>query len=87
MIVGVESGTWLLGEAGLLTDHKVTVHWEDFDEFAARFPEVDVIKERFVIDGKRMTSGGAIPTLDMMLDIIRRRQGYSMALEVARAFI
>ena len=34
-----------------------------------------------------MTSGGALPTLDMMLEIIRRRQGYSLALEVSRLFI
>jgi transcriptional regulator GlxA family with amidase domain len=46
-----------------------------------------VVKERFVIDRRRMTSGGTLPTLDMMLEIIRRRQGYSMALEVSRAFL
>jgi transcriptional regulator GlxA family with amidase domain len=34
-----------------------------------------------------MTTGGALPTLDMMLEIIRRRQGYSMALEVSRSFL
>ena len=48
---------------------------------------LDVVKERFVIDRRRMTSGGTLPTLDMMLEIIRRRQGYSMALEVSRAFL
>ena len=87
MIAGVESGTWLLAEASLLDNHKVTMHWEDQEEFAARYPEIDVVKERFVIDRRRMTSGGTLPTLDMMLEIIRRRQGYSMALEVSRAFL
>lgn len=87
MIVGVESGTWLLAEASLLDNHKVTMHWEDQEEFSARYPEIDVVKERFVIDRRRMTSGGTLPTLDMMLEIIRRRQGYSMALEVSRAFL
>jgi transcriptional regulator GlxA family with amidase domain len=87
MIAGIESGTWLMAEASLLENHKVTVHWEDLEDFSARHPQIDVVKERFVIDRRRMTSGGALPTLDMMLEIIRRRQGYSMALEVSRAFL
>lgn len=87
MISGIESGTWLMAEASLLDNHKVTVHWEDQDDFSTRYPQIDVVKERFVIDRRRMTSGGALPTLDMMLEIIRRRQGYSMALEVSRAFL
>lgn len=87
MIAGIESGTWLLAEASLVDNHQVTVHWEDHDEFSARYPQINVVKERFVIDRKRMTSGGSVPTIDMMLEIIRRRQGYSMALEVSRAFL
>lgn len=87
VIAGVESGTWLMAEASLLDNHTVTVHWEDLEDFSARYPEIDVVKERFVIDRRRMTSGGALPTLDLMLEIIRRRQGYSMALEVSRAFL
>jgi transcriptional regulator GlxA family with amidase domain len=87
MIVGVESGTWLLAEASLLDNHKVTVHWEDQEEFSTRYPQIDVVKERFVIDRRRMTSGGTLPTLDMMLEIIRCRQGYYMALEVSRSFL
>lgn len=87
MIAGVESGTWLMAEASLLDSHRVTVHWEDVEEFSGRYPQIDVVKERYVIDRKRMTTGGALPTLDMMLEIIRRRQGYSLALEVSRSFL
>jgi transcriptional regulator GlxA family with amidase domain len=76
-----------MAEASLLDGHQVTVHWEDQDEFASRYPQINVVKERFVVDRKRMTSGGSVPTIDMMLEIIRRRQGYSLALEVSRAFL
>jgi transcriptional regulator GlxA family with amidase domain len=86
-LVGVESGTWVLAEAGLLNAARVTMHWEDREEFAARFPHVALVNARFVIDGKRITTGGSLPTLDLMLDIIRRRHGYSLALEVSRLFI
>lgn len=87
VIAGIESGTWLLAEASLLDESAATTHWEDFDEFAAAYPQVRMVRDRFVIDGKRITTGGSLPTLDLMLEIIRRRQGYSLALEVSRLFI
>ncbi len=87
MIAGIESGTWLLAETSLLDNFSVTTHWEDFDDFASTYPQIDMVRERFVIDGKRITTGGSLPTLDLMLEIIRRRQGYSLSLEVSRLFI
>ncbi len=87
VIAGIESGTWLLAEASLLDNVAATTHWEDFDDFAAAYPQVRMVRERFVIDGKRITTGGSLPTVDLMLEIIRRRQGYSLALEVTRLFI
>lgn len=86
MMAGIESGTWLLAETSLLDGFQATVHWEDFDDFAAAYPAIAVTRERFVIDRKRITTGGSLPTLDLMLEIIRRRQGYSLALEVSRIF-
>ncbi|MCO6184699.1 GlxA family transcriptional regulator [Rhizobium sp. L1K21] len=86
-VIGVESGTWLMAEASLLDGYKATVHWEDFDEFAAAYPQIEVVRSRFIIDGKRITTGGALPALDLMLELIRRRFGYSLALEVSRLFI
>lgn len=86
MIAGIESGTWLLAETSLLDGFQATVHWEDFDDFAVAYPQISAIRDRFVIDRKRMTTGGSLPTLDLMLEIIRRRQGYSLALEVSRIF-
>ena len=87
MMAGIESGTWLLAETSLLDGVSATTHWEDFDDFASAYPQIQMLRDRFVIDGKRITTGGSLPTLDLMLDIIRRRQGYSLALEVSRLFI
>jgi transcriptional regulator GlxA family with amidase domain len=86
-IGGVESGSWTLALAGLLSGRRATTHWEDLEDFAARFPDVDVRPDRFVIDGSRFTTGGASPALDMMLELIRARQGYALALDVASIFI
>ena len=86
VIGGVESGVFLLAEAGLLTGSAVTAHWEDLEEFAAHYPDVDLRPDRYVIDGNRFTAGGAAPALDMMLQIIRLRQGAPLALDVAKLF-
>jgi len=86
MIGGVEAGAWALARAGLLTGRRATTHWEDLADFAAAFPDIDIQPRRFVIDGNRFTSGGAGPTLDLMLELIRVRLGYPLSLEVAKLF-
>jgi len=87
LMAGIESGSWLLAETSLLDNFKATTHWEDFEDFTAAYPQATMVRERFVIDGKRITTGGSLPTLDLMLELIRRAHGYSLALEVSRLFI
>jgi transcriptional regulator GlxA family with amidase domain len=86
-VAGIEAGAWVLGRAGLLDQHTATTHWEDLEEFAAAFPKVDVVNERFIMDRTRWTAGGAAPALDMMLSLIRHQHGLSLALDVASIFI
>lgn len=84
---GIEAGGWLLGRAGLLNGRAATTHWEDLEDFAASFPDTDVRADRYVIDGSAMTSGGASPTFDLMLHLVRSRLGAAVALDVASVFI
>lgn len=87
MIGGVEAGSWVLAKTGLLDDRTATTHWEDLEDFAARFPHVQVIPDRWVIDGNIFTTGGAAPALDFMLALIRARRGYGAALSVASLYV
>ena len=84
---GIEAGTWLVARAGLLEGRSATTHWEDMEDFATAFPGVDVRPDRYVIDGPVFTSGGASPTFDLMLHLIRSRLGMAVALDVASVFI
>lgn len=84
---GIESGSWVLAMAGLLDGRRATTHWEDLEEFAARFTGIDVRPDRYVVDGSRFTTGGASPALDLMLHLIRARHGSALALDVASLFI
>jgi len=84
---GIEAGTWLVARAGLLEGRAATTHWEDLEDFAAAFPGIDVRPDRYVIDGPVFTCGGASPTFDLMLHLIRSRLGMAVALDVASVFI
>ncbi len=86
-MAGIDGGPWLLAEAGLLDGHAATTHWEDLDNFANRFPEVDVRPDRFTVSGNRLTSGGAIPAVEMMLHIIAARHGAGFAARVSGLFL
>lgn len=87
LIGGVESGSWVLAASGLLDGHEATTHWEDLEDFGEAFPSVKVVDEYYVFDRLRCTSGGAAPTLDMILEILRLRHGLALAMEAARFFI
>ena len=84
---GVEAGSWVLARAGLLHRHRATTHWEDLEDFANRFPAIDVLPDRFVVDGRYFTTGGASPAFDLMLHLIRCRRGALFAMQVAGIFI
>ncbi|MCB1340453.1 MAG: GlxA family transcriptional regulator [Pseudooceanicola sp.] len=86
-IGGIDGGPWVLASAGLLDGYRATTHWEDLESFAARFPAVTTLRDRFHVDGPRMTSGGATPAIDMMLHLIAARGGETLAARVAGAFI
>lgn len=86
-VCGVEAGTWLLGYAGLLEGRSATTHWEDMEDFAARFPGCDLRPDRYLIDGPLITAGGASPAFDLTLHLIRSRHGMTIALDVASIFI
>ncbi len=87
VVGGVEAGGWLLARAGLLNGLRATTHWEDLEDFSNANPHIDVIPDRYVIDGRVFTTGGASPTFDLMLHLIRQRRGVGFAMEVASLFI
>ncbi|MGB3148354.1 MAG: GlxA family transcriptional regulator [Paracoccaceae bacterium] len=86
-IGGIDGGSWFMARAGLLDGRAATTHWEDLEKFADHFPAVTVRRDRYVISGPMVTTGGAAPCLDMMLDLIGCRWGAELALRVAGAFL
>ncbi len=86
-VAGIDGGGEILARAGLLSGHRATTHWEDQEDLALAFPDISVVRDRFVLSGKYATTGGASPCIDMMLHLISTRHGRALAESVARAFI
>ncbi len=86
-VAGIESGAWVLGAAGALEGKNATTHWEDLEDFMVYHQRTEVKADRWVVDGRVMTAGGASPALDLMLHLIRRRWGEATALDVASVFV
>jgi transcriptional regulator GlxA family with amidase domain len=86
-LAGLDTGSWLLALAGLLDGHRATIHWEELEGFTERFPDIDTQRERYVIDGNRITCSGAMAAFDLVLHLIGQDHGQALALEVAQLFM
>ncbi len=87
VIAGLDTGSWLMAAADLLTGRQATIHWDAIEGFAETFPEVDVVRRKYVIDGARITCGGAMTAFDLIARLIGQRFGEAMRLEVAAFFL
>jgi AraC family transcriptional regulator, carnitine catabolism transcriptional activator len=84
---GISGGPFVLARAGLLDGVRCTLHWEHIPAFQETFPDAQVRRSLFEIDGARITCSGGIAALDMMLELVTRDWGQDLALEVSAWFL
>ena len=87
IIGGLCTASHTVAKAGLLDGKRATIHWENQDSFAEEFPEVNLTKSVFVIDGKRPSTAGGTSSIDLMLKIIAEDHGEELANTVADQLI
>lgn len=83
---GVDTGAQILIKAGVMTGQRATMHWEAATSFQEDNPSADILQERFLVDGNRVSSAGGLSSLDMMLSIIAANNGQNLAMAVAEQF-
>jgi len=66
-IVGIENGSMLLAEAGLLNGRRVAVHWDNVIGFRERYPATTPLAGLYERTGKLVTCAGAAAVLDLMI--------------------
>jgi len=82
------TGAFLAAEAGLLAGRRAATHWRYCDQFANRFHDVQLERDRiWVQDGSVWSSAGISAGVDLTLALIEQDQGVSVALQVARELV
>jgi transcriptional regulator GlxA family with amidase domain len=88
IVVGsVSTASFILADAGLLDGRCCTTHWDYIDAFREAYPRLDVRNELFIVDRRVFTCGGGIAAIDIVLDVIGRRQGQDFANRVSENFV
>lgn len=82
VMIALDAASWLLASAGLLQKRRATIHWEEQVRFAERFPEVTTMRDRYVIDGDRISCTGAMAAYDLSSQLVADHHGEAMRLEV-----
>ncbi|MFM2278048.1 MAG: hypothetical protein RLZZ444_279 [Pseudomonadota bacterium] len=86
-IAGVSGGPMVMAAAGLLADHRFTIHWEHAAALTEMMPDLVPLKVRYVIDRDRITCGGGIAPLDLMHELIGADHGGDLAQRVSDWFL
>jgi transcriptional regulator GlxA family with amidase domain len=86
--VSVCTGAYLLAAAGLLDGRRATTHWQFCDDFAARFPAVEIDPDPvFIREDNVWTSAGVTAGMDLSLALVEQDLGAEVALAVARLLV
>src|SRR5215472_12629711 len=82
------TGAFLLAEAGLLAGKPVTTHWLFAEELRQRYPSVEVLADRMIIDtGDVISSGGATAFLNLVIYLVERFGGHARANIAAKVLL
>ncbi len=85
LMTSVCTGAFLLAANGLLDGKAATTHWASVDWMRDAFPAVDIRDDqRFVDEGKIVTSAGVSAGIDMALHVVERMHGPAVARQSAR---
>ena len=87
-LAGVDTGAYLIAQAGLLDGYRCTIHWEDQEAMVERFPKIIVTQHFFEVDRDRYTCSGGVAPLDLMTYLLTQPPGSrQLANEVANLLV
>ena len=84
---GVSAGPCILAMTGVMSDRRMTVHWEHAQSLIERIPKLLLAKSLYVIDRDRITCAGGTAPLDMMHALITKHYGSIFARKVSDWFM
>jgi len=87
VIAAVGTGTCILAETGLLDDKPATTHWYYFDQFAKRYPNVQLKQQHFITQAGNLYCAASINSIaDLTIHFIQRYFNKAVAQHIQRHF-
>jgi len=87
IICAITTGSYFVAEAGLLDDCDATTHWRFFDDFEARYPSLNLQRNRFITrSSNRYCTGSVDAVRDVVLHLVAHLFDRDIATEIARHF-
>ena len=84
-VASVCTGSFLLGQAGLLDGRRATTHWMSLDRMRVTYPAIEMVRDQHVVeDGSIVTSAGIAAGIDLALRVVARYHGEAVARATAR---
>ncbi|MFT6368857.1 MAG: transcriptional regulator GlxA family with amidase domain [Halioglobus sp.] len=86
-ICSVGTASCLLAEAGILNGRPATTHWNYFDRFAKRYPEVDLKTRHLITQSDNIYCVGSVNSIaDLMVHLVEERFGSRIARAIETQF-
>ncbi len=86
-ICSVGTASWLLAEAGLLEGRPATTHWNYFDAFRRRYPQVALKPRHLITQSDNIYCAGSVNSIaDLMVHILEEWFGSAIARAVENQF-
>src|SRR5690606_22121850 len=86
-IGGLCTGAHVLAAAGLLSNRRCAIHWENLPGFQEAFPKANVFADLFEVDSNIYTCAGGTAALDMMLKLIGEDFDENLVNKVCEQFL
>jgi len=87
LVCAVGTGTCLLAETGLLDGRPATTHWNYFEDFARRYPKVDLKTHHLITQSDNLYCVGSVNSIaDLMVHIVEGWYGHGIARAVENQF-
>lgn len=80
IIFAIGTSSYLLAEAGLLDHKPATTHWHYFDNFAKRYPDVELKSQYLITQANNIYCAGSVNSgADLVIHLLGKLYGESIA--------
>lgn len=84
LMATLDTGAFILAEAGELNGHRATCHYEHIDAFIEKYPQVELREDLMVFDRNRASCAGGSAALDFGLNLLHQMHGDTLANAAAK---